>query len=250
MKDYDDNIETEDLSNEDEMEEIFENFKLTEREGIQNILKYFDRIHDKLFTFNNILIAGYFALSQFFEAFSIYGIIIPLINLAILIVIEYRMMEKSRFESEATKKTGKEIEKNGLSINRTTRYSLYSIISTSVVVIIFIFNLFSLDSKANTPAEIKPLIPQVADTTIKEPNINLIIAAWTDNQTENASIAFDQDSIVYVDLLKYYKYQLTNDTLIRYFDEMIDTSIVLILTSDSLIIVNKYGMEKYEKFEN
>lgn len=132
----------------EEIDEIFKDLKRSEREGAQNILKYFDRIHDKLFTFNNILIAGYFALSQFFESFSVYGIIIPLINLALLIIIEYRMMEKSRFDAQVTKKPKDEIDQNGSKISRTTRYSLYSIISTSIVVGVFIFNLFNLDSKA------------------------------------------------------------------------------------------------------
>ena len=36
------------------------------------------------------------------------------------------------------------------------------------------------------------------------------------------------------------KYELTNDTLNRYFDELIDTSIVLMFTADSLIIENKF----------
>ena len=138
---------------EKEVEEIYQNFKRTEREGVQNILKYFDRIHDKLFTFNNILIAGYFALSQFFDSFSVYGIIIPILNLGLLLIIEYRMMEKSRFESQITQKTKEDIDKNGLSINKTTRYSLYSIISTAIVVGIFMFNLFSLNSRANTTSD-------------------------------------------------------------------------------------------------
>ncbi|WP_052670544.1 hypothetical protein [Draconibacterium sediminis] len=233
---------------EKEMNEIHENFKRSEIEGAQNILRYFDRIHDKLFTFNNILIAGYFALSQFFESFSVYGIIIPLLNLALLIIIEYRMMEKSRFDSQVTKKTSEEINKNGTNINKTTRYSLYSIISTSIVVIIFIFNLFSLDSKAINTIKNNQPIQQVVDTIGSDVNNNLIIAAWTDNETENATLAFDIDSVIYVDLLKYYKYELFNDTLIRYFEEMIDTSIIVKLNNDSLIIKNKYGTEEYKKF--
>ena len=43
-----------------EHKRIIENFKNTETEGLKNILMYFGKIHDKLFTFNNILIAGFF----------------------------------------------------------------------------------------------------------------------------------------------------------------------------------------------
>lgn len=237
---------------EKEVEEIYQNFKRTEREGVQNILKYFDRIHDKLFTFNNILIAGYFALSQFFESFSVYGIIIPILNLGLLILIEYRMMEKSRFESQVTQKTKEEIDKNGLSINKTTRYSLYAIISTSIVVGIFIFNLFSLDSKANTTTD-KPLnIKQ--EPVLKEIEISktdsTIIGAWTNYETENATLAFYDDSIFYLDANKLICYKIVSDTLFRHFDGMIDTSKVILLTSDSLILESNYGTENYEKFKN
>ncbi len=232
--------------------EIFQNFQRTEREGIQNILKYFDRIHDKLFMFNNILIAGYFALSQFFESFSIYGIIVPLLNLGLLLIIEYRMMEKSRFESEITKKTSEEIEKNGLSINKTTRYSLYSIISTTIVVGIFIYNFFTLDSKANISTDNieKVCSSQAFDTLANNSDNLLIIGAWTDNETENASIAFYEDSMIYVDANDLIKFDLISDTLIRYFDRIIDTSRIIKLTTDSLVIESGYGIENYIRFKD
>lgn len=139
------------LMSDKELDEIDANFKRTEVEGVQNILKYFDRIHDKLFTFNNILIGGYFVLSQIYDSFSIYGIIIPLINLAILLFIEYRMMEKSRFEADVRKKTQEEIETHGISINKTNFYSLITFLTTAIVVGIFIFNLFTISEKIPKP---------------------------------------------------------------------------------------------------
>jgi hypothetical protein len=213
--------------------------KRTEHEGVRDILKYFDRIHDKLFMFNNILIAGYFALSRFFDVFSIYMIIVPLVNLGLLLFIEYRMMEKSRFDSEIIKKTLKEIEKNGLSINKTTRYSFYSILSTTIVVLIFIFSLFSLDSKAKS-ASIKQ----------SKTDFRLLIGSWTDHSTENASIAFYKDSMIYVDALTFIHYDLKSDTLIRYFDGISDISIITKLTIDSLVIKSKTGIEKYGRFKD
>lgn len=145
MKKDDFNWEDHGLMTDKELDEIDGNFKRMEIEGVQNILKYFDRIHDKLFNFNNILIGGYFALSQIYESFSIYGIIIPLVNLGILLFIEYRMMEKSRFEADIRKKTKEEIDKHGTTINKTTLYSLLAIFSTTIVVGIFIFNLFTIE---------------------------------------------------------------------------------------------------------
>ena len=56
-----------------EIDQIDQKLSQIEEEGIKNTLKHFDRIHDKLFTFNNILIAGYLVpficLLQFQVAF-------------------------------------------------------------------------------------------------------------------------------------------------------------------------------------
>jgi len=43
--------------------EEFKEIDDAEEQGKKNILKYFDRLHDKLFTFNNIMIVGFFAIS-------------------------------------------------------------------------------------------------------------------------------------------------------------------------------------------
>lgn len=108
-------------------------------EGLKNILKYFDRLHDKLFTVNNILIAGYFALSKMDNSFSKYFIIIPFINLAFLIFLEYKMMSLSIFESNIYNNTFEEIKKNSKRINSINLHSLIMIITTSIVLIFFIF---------------------------------------------------------------------------------------------------------------
>jgi len=148
-------------------------------------------------------------------------------------------MEKSRFQSEITKKTPKEIDENGQKINKTTRFSLYSIISTTIVVLIFIFSLFSLDSKAKSASIVKNRM-----------DFNLLFGSWTDHSTENASIAFYKDSMIYVDALTFIKYELKSDTLIRFFDGIIHRSVITKLTNDSLIIKSKTGIEKYERFKD
>ncbi|PCH70782.1 MAG: hypothetical protein COC06_03770 [Bacteroidales bacterium] len=237
---------------EEELTEFDEHFKKTESDGLQNILKHFDRIHDKLFTFNNILIAGYFALSQFFVSFSVYGIIIPLLNLSLLIFIEYRMMKKSRFDAEATKKTPEEIDKNSQAISRTNRYSLYTIISTSVVVVIFLINLFALDSKANTESNIENISTSIktSDTLQKNSSSVSILGAWTNNLTENSTFSIEADSMIFVDALKYVKYELKSDTLIWYFDDIPNVSKILLLSTDSLVVENEFGIERYVRFKN
>ena len=136
------------MTSDEEIKEINERLKKTEEEGIKNILKYFDRIHDKLFTFNNILIAGYFALSKLVESISTSYIIIPLVNLAFLLYIEYRNMEKSRFEADIKNKTSEQIDKYGNNINVTTLYSLGAILSTTLVTLFFLYKLICLSPES------------------------------------------------------------------------------------------------------
>ncbi len=107
--------------------------KIKEEAG-KNILNHFNRIHDKLFTSNNIFIAGYFALSRIKPNTSLLIIIIPLLNLIFLIFIEYLMMEKSRkeygIEDLDMDELVRFIEKKNL---KTNQYSLLSIVSTLCV---------------------------------------------------------------------------------------------------------------------
>ena len=79
---------------EKELSEMDQRFKKTEEEGLKNLLKHFDRIHDKLFTFNNILIAGYFALSKLENKISLSFIMLPIANFIILLFIEYKKGER------------------------------------------------------------------------------------------------------------------------------------------------------------
>lgn len=43
-----------------EVEETMARFTAIEENGKEKILHYFDRIHNHLFTFNNLMIAGFF----------------------------------------------------------------------------------------------------------------------------------------------------------------------------------------------
>jgi hypothetical protein len=136
----DDFDKTHNLMTMEELSQIDKGLKKTEEEGVKNILKYFDRIHDKLFTFNNILIAGYFALSKINNSMSVASILIPIANLMLLLFIEYRMMEKSRFEASITQKPVKQINKHGKAIANTNLYSLLTIGTTLIVTMIFLYH--------------------------------------------------------------------------------------------------------------
>lgn len=121
-----------------ELEEMDQRIKKTEEEGLKNALKHFDRIHDKLFSFNNIMIAGYFALAKIVNEISDFLVLIPIANLIVLLWIEYSMLQKSRFEASIASQTPIAIKKWGKSIEKTNLISLLSILSTSIVTIIFL----------------------------------------------------------------------------------------------------------------
>jgi hypothetical protein len=121
---------------------IQDGFDKIKRRGRESITRHFDRIHDKLFAFNNIMIVGYFALSKLNVSISMFNILIPLCNLVILIIIEFRMMEKGRFEAKIMDKTDCELDKYKKGIDRTNLYSLLTITASFIVTLIFLYNLF------------------------------------------------------------------------------------------------------------
>lgn len=108
------------------------------KSGKQDINRYFDRIHDNLFTFNNMLIAGYFTLTQLKTDVSKFVILIPICNLAIFIFIDYLMMEYSRASANIGETPINEIPHIGKKSQRATLLSLLSIITTLVVTVWFI----------------------------------------------------------------------------------------------------------------
>ena len=81
-----------------ETDEITQNLKEQEKQGSRDILRYYDRIHDKLFSFNNMLIAGYFVIIAMPNSqTSPWWILLPIFNMLNLVFVDYEMMQKSRF---------------------------------------------------------------------------------------------------------------------------------------------------------
>lgn len=127
-----------------EVDEITNNFKEWEKQGQRDILRYYDRIHDKLFSFNNMLIAGYFVIIAIPNStMNPWWMILPIINMLLLVFVDYEMMEKSRFESDIMNKSKKEIYQHRKKISKTTLRSLFTIILTLLVTIVFIIQLFN-----------------------------------------------------------------------------------------------------------
>ncbi|RDI11249.1 hypothetical protein [Flavobacterium sp. AG291] len=112
--------------------------KKREEDAVADITKYFDRIHDYLSNYNNLLIGAFFALAQFQENISRWTILFPVANLWFLIIINYRQMKNARFMANITTTPIDEIDKYGKSISRTNALSLYAIISTFGVTVAFL----------------------------------------------------------------------------------------------------------------
>lgn len=116
-----------------------------EKEGIKDTAKYFDRIHDKLFTFNNMLIVSYFVLIALPNSkTSPWYILIPVLNMLYLTFIDYRMMIRARFQSVIRNKNTQEINKSTSYMDKTNSHSLRTIFITVLVSVIFFYQLLSL----------------------------------------------------------------------------------------------------------
>ncbi|QEE49630.1 hypothetical protein FUA48_08550 [Flavobacterium alkalisoli] len=112
--------------------------KKREDEAVADITKYFDRIHDYISNYNNLLIGAFFALAQFQENISRWTILFPVLNLWFLILINYRQMENARFLADINNKPVGEVVKYGKSISRTNGLSLLAILSTLIVTVAFL----------------------------------------------------------------------------------------------------------------
>lgn len=128
-----------------EADEIIQNIKEQEKQGLCDILRYYDRIHDKLFSFNNMLIAGYFVIIAIPNSLTNpWWILLPIFNMLNLVFVDYEMMEESRFESTIMSNPEEEIQKSGKRISKTIWRSLFTIISTLIVTFVFVVQLLKL----------------------------------------------------------------------------------------------------------
>jgi nitrogen fixation/metabolism regulation signal transduction histidine kinase len=118
-------------------------YERMEETGIADTQKYFDRMHDKLFSLNSLLVAGYFALIAIRKDVPGWSIVIPTINSVLLLYIDYRMMIRGRLQAVITNVNGEGRDRYGAIMRKTNLYSLLSIFSTIIVLIFFGYFLFS-----------------------------------------------------------------------------------------------------------
>ncbi|MCF8716474.1 hypothetical protein JM658_16755 [Joostella atrarenae] len=113
-----------------------------EREGEEaskKIQSTFDRIHDKLFTINGILVASYFGLGKFptdNPIVSLWLAILPISVLIYLVFLEQQQMEIYRHASQRMNwNLDKDVAKYGRMINRQNLKSLLAIVVTFILFI-------------------------------------------------------------------------------------------------------------------
>ena len=120
-----------------ELNEMMQRMERMEENGIADTQKYFDRMHDKVFSLNNLLIAAYFALIAFRKDVPSWSLIVPTINSILLLYIDYRMLLRARIQAKITQIPGNQIERYASIQTNTNLYSLLSIFSTIAVMVVF-----------------------------------------------------------------------------------------------------------------
>lgn len=112
--------------------------------ALNQIQNTFDRIHDKVFNFNNILIGAFLVLGTFpSEAphVKLWTIVFPIVNMVFLIYIDYRQMEIHRFAAGEQEWTNIEREEYGSKIRNQTQLSLLALFLSLICLIYLIIKL-------------------------------------------------------------------------------------------------------------
>lgn len=122
-----------------EFEESFARMKSAEEDAKKEVVKYFDRIHDKLFAYQLFILAGYISLVAIPSIqISPWWLIIPFICVFRLIYIDWRMMEINRKFSNVTNMSSHEIGQQTKIQQNINLNSLEVILETIIVTIGFL----------------------------------------------------------------------------------------------------------------
>ncbi len=125
-----------------EFEETFTRMKSVEEDAKKEVVKYFDRIHDKLFAYQLFILAGYISLVAIPSIrISPWWLIIPFICVFRLIYIDWRMMEINRKFSNVTNMSSHEIDQLTNIQQNINLNSLEVILETIIVTIGFLWAL-------------------------------------------------------------------------------------------------------------
>ena len=122
-----------------ECEDIFKRFDNVEERAKGEIVKYFDRIHDKLFAYQLFFLAGYISLIAIPSIrISVWWLLIPVLCVGRLVYIDWRMMEQNRKLTDIKNLNLVQIEELNREQNSITLNSLEVILESIVTTIGFI----------------------------------------------------------------------------------------------------------------
>ena len=123
-----------------ENEEIMQRMDMVEEKAKDEVVKYFDRIHDKLFAYQLFFLAGYISLVAIPSIHvSPWMLIIPVFCVARLIHLDWRMMEHNRVLADLKNQNKQKLDKLNEKQMWTNMQSLEVILESMVTTIIFIF---------------------------------------------------------------------------------------------------------------
>lgn len=129
LKKINSRYETDELLSESKV--LFDKSDRRVENALNQTQNVFDRMHDKVFNFNNILIGVYLVLGTFpneSPKLNLWTVVFPLINLVYLIYIDWRQMEIHRFASREQQWTPAERNEYSKKISEQTLLSLFGLV--------------------------------------------------------------------------------------------------------------------------
>ena len=122
-----------------ESDEFMKRMDKVEEKAKDEIVKYFDRIHDKLFAYQLFFLAGYISLVAIPSIdVSPWLLIIPIFCVARLIHLDWRMMEHNRILSDVKNQSKRQLDQLNEKQIWTNMQSLEVILESLVTTAIFI----------------------------------------------------------------------------------------------------------------
>ena len=126
-------------NNINECEEIMRRMDKVEERATDEIVKYLDRIHDKLYAYQLFFLAGYISLVAIPSInASPWLLIIPIACVWRLIYLDWRMMEQNRELSDSKNQNQLQMDKLGVNQVKITQQSLEVILESVITTVIFI----------------------------------------------------------------------------------------------------------------
>lgn len=116
-----------------EANSLIKKAEIRSEDSLNKIASTFDRIHDKLFSFNNIIIVAFLGFSKYPEEkpiFDLWVAFLPICNLIYLMILEKMQMEIYRHASLEMEWEEKDRDKYGKMIKHQNLRSLIAIIVT------------------------------------------------------------------------------------------------------------------------